>query len=115
MMSVRLQDVGDIPPGTNNGKNPFARVREEPQRNDRLSGDLETISSDAGSRSRNHRPTTDGEETLTCSPAACPYRIGEHGLASLAECGVRLLPLSRRNYYAGIIRRRLKQQVCDRV
>jgi len=106
MTSVRLQDVG---------KNPFARVREEPQRSDRISGDPVTVHFDAGSRSRNHRLTTGGEEALTCTPAACPHRIGEHGLASLAECGIRLLPLFRRNYYAGIIRLRLKQQVCDRV
>ncbi|KDE54968.1 hypothetical protein [Methanoculleus sp. MH98A] len=111
MTSIRLQDVGDIPLGTNNGKNPFERVRKEPHRSDRLSGGRETAFSDAGSRK--YRLTPDGEEALTCTPATCPYPFGEHGLAFLAECGDWILPLLRWNCYAGIIRRRLKQHVCD--
>ncbi|KAF5081928.1 hypothetical protein [Methanoculleus horonobensis] len=116
MRSVRLQDIGDIPLMTKNGKNPFEKGRQEVHRSDRLSGNQETVFSDAGSRNRKHRLTTDGEEELTCTLAACPYRIGEHGSASLAECGIRLLTPFRRNRCAGIIRRRLKQQqACDRL
>jgi len=115
MTSIRLQDIGDIPLWTNNAKNPSERVREEPHRSDRLSGDQEVVFSDAVSRSRKHRLTTNGEEALTGTLAACPYRIGEHGFTSLAECGVRHLTPFCRNRCAGIIRQRLKQQVRDRV
>jgi hypothetical protein len=114
MRSVRLQYIGDIPLMTKNGKNPFEKGRKETHRSDRLSGDQETVFSDAGSRK--HRLTTNGEEALPCTPVACPYRIGEHGPVSLAECGVRLLTPFCRNRCAGIIRRRLKQQqACDRL
>ncbi len=116
MRSVRLQDIEDIPLMTRNGKNSFEKGRQEVHQDDWLSGDQETVFSDAGSRSWKHRLTTDGEEGLTCTLAVCPYRIGEHGFSSLAECGIRLLTPFRRNRCAGIIRRRLKQQqACDRL
>lgn len=111
MTLVRLQNVSDIPSGTN----PVARVRGEPQRNNWISGDRETVLSDAGRRSREHWLTTNGEETLTCTFTTRPYRIGEHGPASFAECGVRFLAPFCWNSCAGIIRRRLKQQVRDRL
>jgi hypothetical protein len=115
MTSVRLQDVGDILLGIKNGKKPFERVRKEHQRNDRFFRNLEIVLSGVGSRSQKRWLTTNGEEALTYTLATCPYHIGEHGLASLAECGVRLLTLFRQNCYTGIIRRRFKQQVCDRL
>lgn len=51
-----------------------------------------------------------GEEYLTYNLESYRYRIQEHGIAHLAECGVWLVTPFCLNCYAGMIRRRLKQR-----
>ncbi|WP_292394305.1 hypothetical protein [Methanoculleus sp. UBA303] len=110
MTSVQMQVVGDILLGPKNGKNRLRRYRRNFCRTIHFFGTLKTVLSGVGSQI-----TTNGEEALTYNLATCRYRIREHGPASLTECGIRLLILFRQNCYAGIIRRRLKQQACDRL
>jgi hypothetical protein len=51
-----------------------------------------------------------GEEYLTYNLASYRYRIRNHGLMPLIECGVWLITPFVLNCYAGTIRKRLKQQ-----
>lgn len=51
-----------------------------------------------------------GEEYLAYNMESYRYRIRQHGLAPLVECGVWLMTPFCLNCYAGVIRKRLKQR-----
>jgi hypothetical protein len=51
-----------------------------------------------------------GEDYLTYNLESYRYRIQQHGLAPLVECGVWLVTPFCLNCYAGLIRRRLRQR-----